>query len=57
MSLNAVAHGLVCGFRREIMSRLIAASAASFDSSQQHCGVLLDVMCNLPLSQNGQLNS
>src|SRR3989338_1765068 len=27
---------------------LIAASAASFLSSQQHCGVLLNVMCHAP---------
>jgi hypothetical protein len=47
-SLNAVAHELVCGFRREKNESFVAASAELCDSSQQHCGVLPDVSCNCP---------
>jgi len=44
MSLNAVAHSLVCAARREKNETFTAAAVASFLSSQQHCGVLLNVI-------------
>jgi hypothetical protein len=43
MSLNAVAHKLACVARREKNESFLAAVATSFWSSQQHCGVLLNV--------------
>ena len=43
MSLNAFAHVLVCAFRRDEIVFLIAASGASFESSQKHCIVLVNV--------------
>jgi len=46
MSLNAVAHDLVFANRRKRMDRLIVAVGSSFLSSQQHCGVLLNVELN-----------
>jgi hypothetical protein len=47
MSLNGFAHSLVYGFRRETIDLLIAASAASFQSSQNRCVVAADVMRHL----------
>jgi len=46
MSLNGFAHNVVCGFRREKMSHLITAPAASLDSSQNRCVVAAHVMRN-----------
>jgi hypothetical protein len=43
-SLNAVAHELVFANHREKIGLLIAAVGSSSLSSQQHCGVLLDVI-------------
>jgi hypothetical protein len=48
MSLNAVAHDLVFANRRKRMTHLIAAVGSSFLSSQQHCGVLLNVSRKRP---------
>jgi len=44
MSLNAFAHVLVCAFRRDEIVFLIAASGASFSSSQKRCVVGRDVV-------------
>jgi hypothetical protein len=48
MSLNAVAHDLVFANRRKEISLLIVAVGSSSLSSQQHCGVLLNVSRNKP---------
>jgi len=47
-SLNAFAHVLVCAFRRDEIVFLIAASGASFESSQKRCVVLVNVMRHAP---------
>jgi len=49
MSLNAVAHELVIANRRRRMNYFIAAVDSSSLSSQQHCGVLPNVMCHAGL--------
>jgi len=54
MSLNAVAHDLVFANRREKIHLLQGAVGSSSLSSQQHCGVLLNVTCNcaVPLKES-----
>jgi len=44
MSLNAVAHKLVLANRRKKIHLLIAAVGSLFLRSQQHCGVLQNVI-------------
>ena len=46
MSLKNVAHELVCVAHRDKNVSFLAAVATSFLSSQQHCGVLLNVSTN-----------